>query len=126
MAQFENVNYTFYSDTLGRAVIPDADTFDAFKLENIQLMKIWLPYIEERETNGIDSAVCMMIETDYTDNQVLTNSDGRAIVSESLGGHSVSYGSTEKTKLSELNAKSTTDKKIERAKLFCNFTLGVR
>ena len=39
MAQFDNVNYTFYSETLGRAVIPTQAEFDALKLENLQQLK---------------------------------------------------------------------------------------
>lgn len=126
MALFDNVTYTYYSSTLGRALIPNSDVFNSFKLENVQLMKTWLPYVEEREENGIDSAVCMMIETDYLDNQLLNGESSNAVASESLGGHSVTYGTTAKTKLEELNARSTTDKKIERAKLFVTFNTGVR
>lgn len=125
MANFDNVTYTYYSDVLGRAIIPNADEFNALKLTNVQLMKTWLPYVTEREANGIDSAVCMMIETEYTDNQILNGSDSRAVASESLGGHSISYGSTTKTKLEEMNAKATTDKKIAVAKLFVTFNIGV-
>jgi len=126
MANFENVTYTFYSDTLGRAFIPTADEFNALKLTNIQLMKSWLPYVTEREENGIDSAVCMMIEAEYLDNQIINGASSQAVASETLGGHSVSYGSTGKNKLEELNAKCTNSKKIEMAKLFVVFNIGVR
>lgn len=126
MAQFDNVNYTYYSSTLGRAVIPTEADFNRFKLENVQLMKTWLDYVEEREENGIDNAVCLMIEVDYEDNQLLTGNDERAINSESVDGHSVSYNSTARNKLEELNAECTLRRKMEKANLFVSFNTGVR
>jgi len=126
MAQFENVTYTYYSDTLGRAVVPTEADFNALKLENIQLMKNWMPYITEKETNGIDSAVCLMIEIDYIDNQLLSGNSDNAIASENIAGHSISYGSNERNKLVELNGMSTLNKKLCKARLFCSFDLGVK
>lgn len=128
MAQFDNVNYTYYSDTLGRAIIPTAEDFNALKLENIQLMKSWLPCIKERqgEDFGIDAAVCLMIEVDYQDTQTLNGGSASAISSESIGGHSVSYGTTAKNKLEELNALSTKARKLEKVKLFCDVETGVK
>lgn len=126
MATFDNVTYTYYSDTLGRAVVPNETEFNALKLLNIQLFKKWLPYCTELEENGIDNAVCMMIETEYQDNQIVKGLDDSAVSSESVGGHSYSYGSTAKNKLEELNAVSTEKKKYEVAKLFCSFDFGVK
>lgn len=126
MAQFDNVTYTYYSDTLGRAVIPTEADFNALKLENIQLMKSWMPYVTEKEEGGIDKAVCLMIEVDYTDNQIVNGNNSSAINSESVNGHSVSYGSTTRTELERKNAKSTYERKIDKAKLFLSFDLGVR
>lgn len=126
MAMFDNVNYTYYSSTMGRSIVPDSATFDKYKLENIQLVKKWLPYIEELETSGIDKAVCLMVEVDYQDEQIMSGSDEMAITSESVGGHSVSFGSVKQTKLNEMNAKSTEQKKVEKLKLFCNCYWGVK
>lgn len=126
MAQFDNVNYTFYSDTLGRAVVPTADEFDALKLENIQQMKRLLPYIVELEENGIDSAVCLMIETDYKNSLLKSGNAAGAIASETLGGHSVSYGGGAQNKIIELDAKSTDAQKMQAIKLFCSLNIGVR
>lgn len=125
MALFDNVNYQFYSETLGRAIIPNSEEFDALKLENVQTMKRLLPYIEELEENGIDSAVCLMIETDYKNNQLKEGQTAAAIASESLGGHSVSYGSNAVTKQTELDAISTDQAKIKAIKLFCALNIGV-
>lgn len=122
---FENVNYTFYSDTLGRAVVPSEKAFDELKLTNIQEMKRLLPYLEEREENGIDSAVCMMIEAEYKLNQEL-NATPKAIASESVSGHSVSFDTSSKTKAVELNAQSLATQKIQAVRLFCNVDVGVR
>lgn len=126
MAQFDNVTYTYYSSTMGRSIIPSEDVFNKYKLENIQLVKRWLPYITELEENGIDKATCLMVEVDYTDAQTLNGEDVGSIASESVGGHSVSYGSAKQTKLTELNAKSTEQKKVEKLKLFCRCSWGVK
>lgn len=126
MANFENVKYEYYSETLGRAVIPSEADFNNLKLLNIQLMKSWLPYIEENEENGIDKAVCLMMEVDYQDSQLIGGESGESIASESVGGHSISFGSSAQNKAVELNAKKTIDKKIEMAKYFCTFAIGVR
>lgn len=126
MATFDNVTYTFYSDEMGRAVIPTEQEFDALALINIQTVKKLLPYIEELEENGIDKAVCLMCEVDYQDAQTTNGESAGAITSESLGGHSISYGSVERNKLMELNAKSTEAKKIDRLKLYCSLNIGVK
>lgn len=126
MAQFDNVNYTYYSETLGRAVIETEDDFNTLKLENIQYMRRLLPYITEYEPNGIDNAVCLMIETDFKNNQIKSGESSAAISSESLGGHSVSYGSTQLNKLNELDAKSTEQQKMQIIKLFCKVNIGVK
>lgn len=126
MADFENVTYTFYSDTLGRAVVPNEEEFNALKLLNVQTFKKWLPYCIELEENGIDKAVCMMIEVEYQDKQIVTGADDSAVASESTGGHSITYGSTARNKLDELNAVSTEKKKYEVARLFCSFNFGVK
>lgn len=126
MANFGKVTYTQYSSVLGRAIVPDETTFNSLKLLNIQLMKSWLPYVEEKETDGIDNAVCMMIETEYVDNQLQNGQSDNSIASESVNGHSISYGSTSRTKLEELNAKSTDQKKLDVAKLFLIFNIGIK
>lgn len=126
MAQFDNVNYTFYSETLGRAVIPTQAEFDALKLENLQQLKKLLPYIVEEEENGIDSAACLMIEIDYKNNLLKSGQAAGAIASETLGGHSVNYGSTQLNKKIELDAKSTDAEKMAAIKLFCSLNIGVK
>ena len=121
---FENVTYDFYSDTLGRAIIPTENDFNAFKLQNIQEMKKLLPYLEALEINGIDSAVCLMIEVDYEADYNLKNNSS-ILASESVTGHSVSFDNTIKSKEIELNAKSIEIKKMDRIKLFCRLCVGV-
>ena len=64
MARFENVTYTHYSSDLGRAIVPDAATFDTYKLENVLYVESLLNdgLIKERKAGGIDDDVCMMGE----------------------------------------------------------------
>lgn len=125
MAEFENVNYEFYSVTLGRSIVPTEAEFNALKLENIQVMKRLLPYVLEREDNGIDKAVCLMIEKDYQNQQLKTGAAAGAIASESLGGHSVSYGSSATNRIVEADIKGTDAARIEAIKLFCSLDIGV-
>ena len=123
---FENVNYTYYTEELGRSLIPNETEFNNLKFLNVELMKSWLPYVIEREPGDIDKAVCMMMETEYKDNLLLSGKSADAITSESVLGHTVSIGSTSKTKLEELNAKSTEAKKLNMAKVFLYFSIGVK
>lgn len=116
---FENVTYSFYSDVLGRSVIPSAEEFDALKLTNIQEVKALLPYLVEREENGIVSAVCMRMEKEYMYNK---SGNEAAVNSESLSGHSVTYDMSVKTKL----VKPLEESKMEATKLFCFVKIGVR
>lgn len=123
---FENVNYYFYSEVLRRSVIPDEETFENYKLLNVQKIKSWLPYLEEKEENGIDTAICLMIEIDFKYDESINQKTKSLVSSESVAGHSVSYDNSGISKEIELNAKSIESKKIEVVKLFCYFNLGVR
>ncbi len=124
---FENVNYTFYSETLGRSAIPSEEEFDKYVLENELYMKrlIGDNLIEEREENGIDSAVCMMVEVDYLAAQTASGSsapDG----SESIGSYSHSINTKAYEKFIDQNTKSVDDQKYKWLTLFCNVLGGVR
>lgn len=127
MADYENVTYTYYTETLGRAVVPNEQEFNALKLPNIQTMKHYeeIGVVEELESNGIRSAVCMMIEAEYSNNQLKQGKSSSSIASESLGGHSVSYGSSALNKQVELDAQSLDAQKIGAIKLFCRLNIGV-
>lgn len=130
MALFENVTYDFYSDVLGRAIIPDEETFEKLKLLNVQKMKCLLPYLEEREENGIDSAVCMMMEIDYRNETASSGAGGNSasgsvISSESVNGHSVSFDNAARIKELELDAKGTEERKLDVIKLFCYLNVGM-
>lgn len=121
---FEKVTYTYYSDTLGRSVVPDEDTFNSLKLTNILEMKRLLPYLTEKEEDGIDSAVCMMIETEYKVNNE-QSTQNKIIASENVSGHSVSFDNSLINKNVELNVKSLAEQKIQVIKLFCYVNVGV-
>ena len=125
MALFENVNYTFYSDVLGRADVPTEAEFNKYKLENLLFVKRLLGdgLIVEREENGIDSAVCMMIEIDYKAAQIAT---GKALPasSESIGSFSHSENTKAYDTQLELNAKSIEQQKYRVLSLFCDVTAG--
>lgn len=128
MAQFDNVNYTHYSSDLGRAIVPDAAAFDAYKLENILFIKTLLKFglIKEREAGGIDDACCMMIEEAYTAAQIEAGSADGAITSESIGGYSYSKSSKAADIQTEKNAKSTAEKKYKWLTLYCDILNGRR
>ena len=88
MARFDNVTYEHYNEVLGRAIVPDAATFEQYKLENVLFIKSLLNdgLIMEREAGGIDDACCMKIEESYNAAQIESGNAGGAITSESIGG----------------------------------------
>ena len=128
MALFDNVNYTHYSSDLGRAIVPDAATFDTYKLENVLYVESLLNdgLIKERKAGGIDDAVCMMIEESYNSAQIESGSTGGAITSESISGYSYSKSSKAADIQTEKNAKSTAEKKYKWLSLYCDILNGVR
>lgn len=60
----ENVNYTFYSDTLGRSTVPTEADFNLYAEDNKMFLKRLVEdgIVTEREENGLDTAVCRMVE----------------------------------------------------------------
>lgn len=128
MAQFDNVNYTHYSSDLGRAIVPDAATFDSYKLENTLFIESLLNdgLIKERKAGGIDDACCMMIEESYNAAQIESGSTGGAVTSESIGGYSYSKSSKAADIQVEKNAKSESEKKYKWLSLYCDILNGVR
>lgn len=122
---FENVNYTFYSDTLGRTDVPTEADFNKYALENKLFVKRLLGdgLIVEREDNGIDSAVCMMIEIDYKAAQIATG-EALPASSESIGNFSQSKHMKAYDTQVELNAKSVEQQKYRVLSLFCDVTAG--
>ena len=122
---FENVTYTFYSDTLGRSDVPTEADFNKYKLENVLFVKRLLGdgLIVEREENGIDSAVCMMVEVDYKAAQIATG-DALPASSESIGNFSHSKNTKAYDTQVELNAKSIEQQKYRVLSLFCDVTAG--
>lgn len=128
MAQFDNVNYTHYSSDLGRAIVPDAATFDSYKLENTLFIESLLNdgLIKERKAGGIDDACCMMIEESYNSAKIESGSTGGAVTSESIGGYSYSKSSKAADIQVEKNAKSESEKKYKWLSLYCDILNGVR
>ena len=128
MALFDNVTYTHYSSDLGRAIVPDAATFDTYKLENVLYVESLLNdgLIKERKAGGIDDAVCMMIEESYNSAQIESGSTGGAITSESISGYSYSKSSKAADIQIEKNAKSTAEKKYKWLSLYCDILNGIR
>ena len=112
---FENVTYDFYKDTLGCSAIPDEETFDSYKLENETFVKSIIDYVEEREADGLDSAVCMMIEESYKADKAGT--DGRVETSRSIDGFSQSFDISK--------AQTADEKKMKWLRMFCYVSSGV-
>ena len=129
MAQFDNVTFTHYHDDLKRTIVPDAATFEQYKLENILFIKSLLndDLISELEPGGIDDACCMMIETDYQEAQTAAGagSAGGVYSSESIGGYSYSKSTKAADLAAEKNAKSADSKKYKWLALYCDITNGV-
>ncbi len=126
---FENVNYNFYKTVLERSAIPDEATFNEYRIENKLFVKRLLDdgMLIEREKDGVDSAVCMMIEVDYITACEANGSveNGGAVSSETINGYSYSYDRTVAQESAKLNAKSTEEKKYKWLKLYCEIMQGV-
>lgn len=127
---FENVTYTFYSDTLGRSAVPTEADFNNYADDNKMFVKQLVNdgIITEREENGVDIAVCRMIEIDYLTEQEASGAEaesGGSVASESINGYSYSYDKTAQQEAVKLNAKSAAEKKINIIKLYNNYHAGV-
>jgi hypothetical protein len=125
---FENVTYTYYSDTLGRSSVPTEADFNRYADDNRLFMKglITDGIVTEREENGVDIAVCRMIEIDYLTAQEASGaSESGGVSSESINGYSYSYDRTAQQESAKLNAKSTAEKKINIIKLYNDYDAGV-
>lgn len=127
---FENVNYTYYSETLGRSAVPTEADFNRYADDNRLFMKGLINdgIVTEREENGIDNAVCRMIEIDYLTEQEASGAaaeSGSSVASESINGYSYSYDKTAQQEAVKLNAKSAAEKKIDIIKLYNDYHAGV-
>ncbi|WP_147613031.1 hypothetical protein [Treponema pectinovorum] len=123
---FEKVNYTFYSDTLGRSAVPTENDFNLYTEDNEMFLKGLVNdgIVKEREENGLCIAVCRMVEIDYL-TALETSGDGTSIASESINGYSYSYDKTAQQQTIKLNAKSAMAKKIDVIKLYNDYNVGV-
>ena len=127
---FENVNYTYYSETLGRSAVPTEADCNRYADDNRLFMKGLINdgIVTEREENGIDKAVCRMIEIDYLTEQEANGAaaeSGGSVASESINGYSYSYDKTAQQEAVKLNAKSAAAKKIDIIKLYNDYHAGV-
>lgn len=128
---FENVNYTYYSETLGRSAVPSEADFNNYAEDNKMFVKQLVNdgIVTEREENGLDIAVCRMIEIDYLTAQEASGAaaeNGGSVASESINGYSYSYDKTAQQEAVKLNAKSAAAKKIDVIKLYNDYDAGVR
>ena len=128
---FENVNYDFYKTTLGRSAVPTEADFSNYADDNKMFMKRLVAdgIVTGREENGLDIAVCRMIEIDYLTAQEASGAaaeNGGSVASESINGYSYSYDKTAQQEAVKLNAKSAAAKKIDIIKLYNDYDAGVR
>lgn len=126
MALFDNVTYEFYTTTLGRSKVPSPELFGEYKLENQLFVKDLVDkgLVLEKQENGIDSAVCMMIEIDYEAAQTVAGNDA-VKTSESIAGYSHSNSTKKLDKHIDLNMKSVAEQKYKWLKLFTIINSGV-
>src|SRR5574344_852746 len=127
---FENVTYNFYTNTLGRSAVPTEADFNLFADDDKMVMKKLLldGVVSEREENGVDIAVCRMIEIDYLTEQEASGAaaeNGGIVASESINGYSYSYDQTGQQEAVKMNAKSSAAKKINIIKLYNDYNAGV-
>ena len=130
MALFDNVTYTHYHTDLGRSVVPDAATFDAYKLETVLYVKSLLDdeLLIERQPGGIDDACCMMIEETYKAAQTAAGKGdaGGVMASENIGSYSYSRSTKAAEIAVEKNAKSADESRYKWLSLYCHVLTGRR
>lgn len=131
----EKANYTHYAGDLGRTLVPDAETFNKYLLENLLYVNSLVTdglISGERTENGIDSAICLCVEVDYITDVTINSApadDGEhngILTSESIQGYSYSLDTSARQKALELNAESAKAKKLQWIKAFCRVTEGWR
>lgn len=127
---FENANYTFYTETLGRSAIPTEADFNLYAEDNKMFLKRLVDdgIVTEREENGLDTAVCRMAEIDWTAAQEASGGaaeSGGAVASESINGYSYTIDRTAQHESARLNAKSAAQRKIEVIRLYNDYDPGV-
>lgn len=114
----DKVNFDYYSNVMGRSVVPDVATFDSLAFEQKAIARTLHPFIvEEREEDGFVKAVCMWVEEAFNASKTKTM-NGAIKTSESLDGYSVSFDTSK--------AESFEDRKKMWLDLFCNVAYGVR
>lgn len=114
---FEKVTYTYYSNNMGRSIVPNEATFDSFKEEmELRFLKIAQFITGEAVTDGKDKTVCMWIEEAYKA-ETSGIADGAKLNSESLGGYSRSFDNSALLSYSE--------KLNKWLKLYCYVDIGV-
>lgn len=113
---FEHVTYSFYSDAMGRAIIPDEAAFNRHKTEACAFVRSKLPFIAAYEEKGLDKAACMVAEALYEAARDKT-ADGRIETSRSIEGFSQSFDVSK--------TQTLYDKKMERLRLFCTVSTGL-
>lgn len=128
---FENANYGFYRETLGRSAVPTEADFDLYAEDNRMFLKRLVEdgIVTEREENGLDIAVCRMTEIDWQTAQEASGAaaeSGGSVASESINGYSYSYDRTAQQEAVRLNAKSAAARKIAVIKLYNDYDAGVR
>ena len=113
---FENVNYTYYHDTLGRSVVPDEATFNRWKPEAERYMLPLVPFLVERTVpgGGIDAATCMVVE-ECCQAGASGVPDGAIIASETIDSYSRSF----KVDGSAGSAASSEAKKAAWVDMYC-------
>ena len=87
---FENVNYTYYSSTMGRTVITSETDFNRFKENALAYMTPLVPFLAEREPGGLDKAACMVVEECYKADLAGIPA-GVRVASESIDSYSRSF-----------------------------------
>lgn len=127
---FENANYTFYTETLGRSAIPTEADFNLYAEDNKMFLKRLVDdgIVTEREEKGLDTAVCRMAEIDWTAAQEATGASeecGGVLAGESINGYSYTIDRTAQHESARLNAKSAAQRKIEVIRLYNDYDPGV-
>lgn len=87
----DDLTYEYYTDTLGRSLIPDEDTFNSYLLDvDLEYAKIENYIFDEKVEDAELKAGCLIIEALYKADKTNT-ADGKVVTSRSIEGWSQSY-----------------------------------
>ena len=119
-----DATYEYYTETLGRSVIPDEATFTRFVLApSLYVDSLYVDgLVAQKDEGGFVSAVCMMAEEAYKAS-LAESTGGQKLTGESLGDYSYTVA---QDGLSTDGTSTGGKRGLDWLRLYCWLFVGVR